>query len=229
MNDALSWILDQVQGVDPVLRTLFVAVGQLLETSVLVGLVVPGDVIVIVASTGVENLAEYGALIGAAIVGSLLGESIGFALGRFLGPAIRRSAIGRRIGERNWKQAEHYVAHRGGIAVFVSRFIPVLHSLVPLTVGMSAMRYRVFICWTAPACIIWAISYTTVGYLAAESYRQLSQHMHWAGIIFAAIILGFAIIVVRVKTVIKRREEKHMSDSTERAASSPHPDRSDTA
>ena len=47
--------------------------------------------------------------------------------------------------------------------MFVSRFLPVLHSLVPLTVGMSTMRYRRFIAWTLPACLIWATAYVTVG------------------------------------------------------------------
>ena len=214
MNDALTWILDLVQSVDPVLRTLMVGVGQLLETSILVGLIVPGDVIVIVASTGVNNFAEQGALITAALAGSLAGESIGFALGRFIGPVIRRSALGRRIGEQNWLRAERYLAKRGGIAVFVSRFIPVLHSLVPLTAGMSQMPYRVFIFWTTPACLIWAFAYTSIGYLTAETYRHLAGHLHWAGIIFAATILGFAIIVSRIQKAIKRREERYMNESS---------------
>ena len=57
MNDVLTWILDVVQSVDPVLRTVLAGVGILLETSVLVGLIVPGDTIVIVASTAIGNLA----------------------------------------------------------------------------------------------------------------------------------------------------------------------------
>jgi membrane protein DedA with SNARE-associated domain len=47
--------------------------------------------------------------------------------------------------------------------VFISRFLPVLHSLIPLTVGMSTMRYRKFMAWTVPACVIWAFAYVTVG------------------------------------------------------------------
>ncbi|MBN9631101.1 MAG: DedA family protein, partial [Actinobacteria bacterium] len=85
MNDALTWILDLVQSVDPVLRTLFAGVGIMLETSILVGLIVPGDTIVLVASTAVAGPLEYAALVIAVIVGALCGESIGFALGRYFG------------------------------------------------------------------------------------------------------------------------------------------------
>src|SRR5690606_20226828 len=118
-------------------------------------LIVPGDTVVIVASTAVASPLEYWMLIIAVIVGALIGESVGFALGRFFGPRIRASRLGKRIGERNWVRAERYVARRGGIAVFISRFLPVLHSVVPLTVGMSAMTYRTFLAWTVPATTIW--------------------------------------------------------------------------
>ena len=167
-------MLDLVQSVDPVARILLSGVGILLETSILVGLVVPGDTIVLVASTAVDGPAQYIGMLVAVIVGALSGESIGFALGRFFGPKIRDSRLGRRIGITNWHRAEYYVDRRGGIAVFVSRFLPVLHSLVPVTVGMSTMRYRKFIAWTAPACVIWAVSYVTVGSVVAGGYRQLS-------------------------------------------------------
>lgn len=216
MNDVLDWILAVVQNVDPVLRTVLAGVGILLETSVLIGLIVPGDSIVIVASTAVEGLVEYFALVAVVIAGSLAGESIGFALGRFFGPRIRMSRLGARIGERNWARAEIYLARRGGIAVFISRFLPVLHSLIPLTVGMSAMRYRTFMAWTVPACIIWAFAYVSVGAAAAESYRELADRLHGAGYIFVGIIAVFLIAVIVVKKLLERAEARHMHESIDR-------------
>jgi membrane-associated protein len=210
VNDILSWILDVVQSVDPVLRTLLAGLGILLETSILVGLVVPGDTIVIVSATGVETPLQFAALVVAVIVGALAGESIGFALGRYFGPRIRASRLGRRVGEHNWVRAENYLRRRGGIAVFISRFLPVLHSLIPLTVGMSEMPYRRFMKWTVPACIIWALAYISVGALAAGSYRQLSDQLHYAGYIFVGIIVLFAVLVYVVKRVLSRVEARHM-------------------
>lgn len=208
-NDVLTAVLDAVQSVDPVLRTLLAGVGMFLETSVLVGLVVPGDTIVIVSATAVGSPVEYAALVAAVILGALAGESVGFALGRFFGPRIRHSRLGRRIGERNWVRAENYVDRRGGIAVFISRFLPVLHSLVPLTVGMSTMRYRRFMAWTAPACVLWAFAYVTVGSLAAGSYRELSQQLHWAGYVFVGVIAVFLVAVIVVKKLLERSEARH--------------------
>jgi membrane-associated protein len=212
VNEFLSWILDTVSSVDPVLRTLIAGVGILLETSILIGLIVPGDTVVIVASTAVASPAEYFALVATVIVGSLCGESIGFALGHLFGPKIRHSALGRRIGERNWGRAERYLDRRGGIAVFLSRFIPVLHSLIPVTVGMSAMRYRKFIAWTIPASVIWAFAYVSVGSAAAGGYRELAERLHFAAYIFVAVILLFAVGVFLVKKIISRSEARHMDE-----------------
>ena len=210
MNDILTWILDTVRHVDPLLRASIAGIGMLLETSILVGLIVPGDTIVLVSATGIADWSQYLAILLAVIIGSLTGESIGFALGRFFGPRIQASRLGNRLGERNWVRAETYLDRRGGIAIFVSRFLPVLHALIPVTVGMSTMRYRKFLGWTAPACILWAVAYVSVGWLAAGSYRQLSTQLHFAGYLFAGMIAAFLVIVILVKKSITRVEARHM-------------------
>jgi membrane protein DedA with SNARE-associated domain len=209
IDTVLTWVLDLVGSVDPVTRILLSGLGILLETSILVGLIVPGDTIVVVSSTAIDGPGQYIGTLAAVIIGALVGESIGFALGRFFGPRIRDSRLGRRIGITNWQRAEYYVDRRGGIAVFVSRFLPVLHSLVPVTVGMSNMSYRRFIAWTAPACAIWAAAYVTVGWVVAGSFRALQDQLHFAGYLFVAAIALFGGIVVLGKKLIARREARH--------------------
>lgn len=209
VNDALLAVLDFVQSVDPVARTLLAGIGIFLETSILIGLIVPGDTIVLVAATGVQNPVQYVALLVTVVLGALGGESVGFALGRFFGPRIRHSRLGRRIGERNWERAANYVDRRGGIAVFVSRFLPVLHSLVPVTVGMSNMPYRRFIAWTTPACVLWALLYVTFGSVAAVSYREIAGTVRYAGYLFVGAIVLFAIGIVVVKKLLERAEARH--------------------
>jgi len=215
VNEFLTWLLDTVQSVDPLLRTLLAGFAIMLETSVLVGLFVPGDTIVIIAATAVASPWE-GVVLGVAVlIGALIGESIGFWLGRFLGPRIHHSALGRRIGEENWARSERYLRRRGGPAIFISRFLPVLHSLVPLTVGMSGYPYRRFLAWTAPACVIWAALYITVASLAAGTYRELADQLHYAGFIFVGIIIVFIALMFVSKKVIERAERKHLTEGDE--------------
>ncbi|MFE2772564.1 DedA family protein [Microbacterium resistens] len=212
MDDILGWLLDAVQSVDPVLRTVLAGIAIMLETSILIGLIVPGDTVVIVAAMGVASPVEGVVLALVVVIGALIGESIGFWLGRWLGPHIRHSWVGRRVGEQNWIRSERYLQRRGGIAIFLSRFLPVLHSLVPLTVGMSGYSYRRFLAWTAPACIIWSAAYVSVASLAAGSYRELSERVHFAGYVFVGVIALFLIAIFVVKKVLEKREARHMHD-----------------
>lgn len=210
MNEFLSWLLDAVQSVDPVLRTVLAGVAIMLETSVLIGLIVPGDTIVIVAGTAVASPLEATILIVVVVLGSLAGESIGFWLGRWLGPRIRFSKLGAKVGEENWIRAELYLRRRGGPAIFISRFLPVLHSLVPLTVGMSGFAYRRFLAWTVPACTVWSILYVSIAAAAAGTYRELADQIHFAGYIFVAVIVLFLVLVYVAKRFIMSRESRHL-------------------
>lgn len=210
MNEVLDGLLGAVQNVDPVLRTLLAALAMVCETSLLIGLIVPGDSIVIVASTAVQGVGEWIALYVAVVVGSLAGESLGFAIGRWAGHRLRHSRLGRRLGERNWTRAEVYLRRRGGPAIAVSRFLPILHALIPVTVGMSPMSYRRFIAWSAPACALWAALYVAVGSGAAGSYRQLSASLHGAAYVFAGVIALFVILAIVARRLLHRAELRHM-------------------
>lgn len=201
MNELITSFLDAVSSVDPVSRTLLASLGILLETSFLIGLVIPGDTIVLIASSAITTTGQYFAMIGMVFLGSMIGETIGFFIGRRFGPQIRSSWLGRKLGVKRWEAADNYVDRRGGIAVFLSRFLPVLHSIIPLTVGMSKMRYRQFIAWTAAACVIWTGVYVTLAAVLGERYTEFSERFDWAGWVFIAIVVGF----IFVMWVIKKR------------------------
>lgn len=204
MFDFLSSFLALIESVPAWLRNLLAGVAIMLETSIFLGLVMPGDTVVLVASTGVTDWSDFLFLLIAVLIGSLVGESIGFAVGRFFGPRLRVSKLGLRIGEKNWKAADQLVAKRGGIAIFISRFLPVLHSTVPAVAGMTKMPYRIFISWTFVACAIWASLYVGVGYLARTSYDQLSGDLRIATLVGIGILLVFLVLVAISKKVLSR-------------------------
>jgi membrane-associated protein len=210
MNGFLNWLLATVHDVDPILRLVIAASAMFFETSILLGLLVPGDTVVLVAGTAVRGPVEFISLVIAVIIGSLAGETLGFTIGHFFGPRFRRTRVGQLVGEKNWVRAETYLERRGGIAVAVSRFLPVFHALVPLVVGTSPMRYRTFIAWTAPVCTAWALLYVSIGTLAAGSYRKLEGQLNGAGYILIAIIVVALAVMFFIRRALQRNEAKHM-------------------
>lgn len=204
MTDLLSGFIDLVSSVPPIWRNLLAGLFIMLETSIFIGLVIPGDTVVLVASTGVTDLGDFFFLLMAVLIGSVIGESIGFGVGRFFGPRLRTSRLGMKIGKANWEAADRLVMKRGGWAVFISRFLPVLHSVVPAVAGMTKMPYRVFIIWTFAACTIWASLYVGVGYLARTSYEQLEGNLKLASLVGIGILVVFLLFVALSKKMISR-------------------------
>lgn len=214
MNEILTDILNFVESVPPGLRTLLTGVAIMLETSALIGLIVPGDTIVLVSSTGVTTGLQFLLMVVAVVVGALVGESLGFWLGRYFGPKLRQSWVGQRVGEERWKKADRFIKRRGGIAVFISRFLPVFHSVVPLAAGMTAMPYRMFMAWTTPACIIWAFLYISIGSGAAQTYRELYETVDFAGWLFIGIIVIGILALAIAKKVLNHFAHHHDDHET---------------
>jgi len=212
VNEYIDAVINFVQSAPVGVRELLAGFFILLETSIFIGLIIPGDTVVLVASTGVQDWPDFWFLLFAVLVGSLMGETIGYTIGRFFGPKLRDSKLGRRIGEHNWELAEKLIERRGGLAVFISRFIPVLHSLVPAVAGAAGMRYRQFITFTFFACAIWASLYVGVGFAARSSYETLSGNLRWAALIGVGIILAFLGVIALVKKLLHRYSKRVTSE-----------------
>lgn len=163
---------------------LAVAVLAALEASAFVGLFVPGELAMLIGGyIAFQGRAGLVPMMIFAALGAIVGDSLGYELGRHLGPSLRRSRLGRRVGEERWERAEQYVTTKGGRAVFLGRFIGVLRALVPAMAGVSRMPYRRFLFWNALGGIIWAPGVVGLGYLAGRSYRRVEHYAGRAGLV----------------------------------------------
>jgi membrane-associated protein len=219
VNDILNWLLEGISAVSPIWRNFFAGLAIMLETSLFIGIIMPGDTVVLVASTGVSDVSDFFWLIGAVLIGSVLGESIGFWIGRVFGTRIRASKLGQKIGEKNWERADVFVATRGGIAVAISRFLPILHSLVPVVAGATKMTYKTFIIWTAGACLVWSSVYVSIGYIAKASYQEVASNFKYGAGIFIALIAVFIVIVHFGKKKISQEADKMIAEGQASRAS----------
>ena len=204
MPDIITPIIELLGSVPAWLRSLIAGIAIMLETAIFAGLIVPGDTVVLVSSTQVQDWGDFAFLLLAVLTGSLIGETIGYSIGRWFGPRLKTTRLGKRIGAENWQRAEELVEKRGGIAVFISRFLPVLHSVVPAVAGVVGMRYRTFISYTFFACLIWASMYVGVGYLARTSFDSLSSDLRIASLVGVGILVVFLILVGFSKKILDR-------------------------
>ncbi len=215
MTEFISWLFNAVHSIEPLLRDLIAFGAIFSETSLFLGLIVPGDSVVLITASSLHGIADFMGLMLFVILGSLAGESVGFYVGRVFGKKIRASWLGQKIGEKNWELGDAFVHKRGGVAVAISRFIPVLHSLVPVIAGMTKMTYRTFITWTVAACALWSGVYVSLGWAAGQAWQTLAKDAQWGGIIFAALLVLAIFAGHLVKTRVEKAAEKIAKESLE--------------
>src|SRR5918992_4610789 len=197
--DLVDRLLEALAGLSPAVLYLLTGLFTALETSALVGLVVPGDAVVLLAGTTATSPARFLALVGAAVAGSLAGESVGYLLGRRFGDRLRSSRLGRRLGAANWAKAEQFLNGRGGRAVFAARFVAVVHALLPVVAGAVRMPYRRFAGWAAAGSLAWSVLYVGAGAAAGASWRQFGERLGLAGYLILGVLVAAALLVRRAR------------------------------
>jgi membrane protein DedA with SNARE-associated domain len=157
---------------------LIVFLAAAAESALLVGLVIPGETMLlfagVLASRGDGNVGIY---MFVAVVGAVLGDSIGYEIGRHLGPRMRSGFIGRAVGDQRWERADHYMRDRGGRAIFFGRWVAVVRAIVPALAGEARMPYRRFLKWNIAGAVVVGVVHVGVGYLAGESYRVVDRYL----------------------------------------------------
>jgi membrane-associated protein len=183
---------------------LYTVVGVLLvlETTVLVGLVTPGEVVLLAAATTVSSAGEYAALAAIAAGASLAGQTGGYLLGRRFGGRIRASWGGRKIGESNWRRAEAVLRGGTGRAIVGSRFLAVVHSLVPVIAGTLRMPWGRYARYTALGAVLWGMVYVGLGSAASVAIRKSA---HLLGPTATAVVVAAVVVALIVRAVRKRR------------------------
>lgn len=183
---------------------LYSVVGVLLvlETTVLVGLVTPGEVVLLAAATTVGSTGEYLALAAIAAGASFVGQTGGYLLGRTFGGRIRASWGGRKIGEGNWVRAERVLRGGTGRAIVASRFLAVAHSLVPVIAGTLRMPWGRYARCTALGAVLWGLVYVGLGSAASIAIRKFA---HLLGPTVTTVVVVAVVVALIVRAVRKRR------------------------
>ncbi len=192
---------------------VLVFLATFLETSAFLGLLVPGETIVILGGilanpTFRTEFAEAGDLtitiqqvIIVAIVGCIAGDQVGYAIGRFGGRRLAKR-FKRLLKPERLAAAEAYYKHHGGKTVFLGRFTPFLRSLGAMVAGTSRMSYWRFLLWDVAGAVLWGVGIPMVGYIfgkyGTSSIKAIDRALRAPGFALLALAgLGLAIYLIR--------------------------------
>jgi membrane protein DedA with SNARE-associated domain len=174
---------------------LLLFLGASLESSAFLGLLVPGESLVLASGfLAARGIFAVGDLIVVVALGAILGDSLGYELGRRLGrPWLLRA--GRWVGlcAAHLDRSEAVLARHGGPTVLFGRFIGFLRALAPFIAGAARMPYHQFLLYNMLGGVLWAIGCVWLGYGLGASWQVAEQ---WLG--RASLLVGGALGLVGV-------------------------------
>jgi membrane protein DedA with SNARE-associated domain len=119
-----------------------------------------------------------------------LGDSLGYEVGRRLGPRLRTSRLGRRIGDDRWQRADAFLRRYGGRAVLLGRFTAGLRAIMPGLAGMARMRYlAVFLPWNLAGAALWGSACVFLGYAFATSLTTAGRALTYLPLALLALVV----------------------------------------
>lgn len=154
---------------------LIVFIAAVAEALPLLGWLVPGQAIIIVA--GAAAAAGYLSLttiILITIPAGILGDAVGYYIGRRYGREFLEKYGARiRITPRHLERSDQLFQKFGPFALVVARFSFLTRAVGPILAGMSKMRARVFWPVNVLGALAWSIAYAALGYAFGVSFLQL--------------------------------------------------------
>jgi undecaprenyl-diphosphatase len=188
---------------------LLVGVFAFIETGAFIGLIAPGESIVIlggvVAGQGEVSLTLLIAIVWLA---AFLGDTASFFIGRRLGREfLIRHGARVQITEERLVQVEHYMDRHGGKTIVVGRFIGLVRSLAPFIAGASKMEYRNFLPYDIIGAGAWATAFCLLGYVFSQNLEAVIEYTERGVLIFGWTV-GTVVAVVYVVRRFRKPEER---------------------
>jgi len=200
----MTWTIDSILRLAGPLVLLAVFALPALEASTLLGIVVPGELALVLGGV----LAHQGRvqLAAAVAAGAVVGDTVGYAIGRRVGERLLAHLPRRLVEPGQVERATALVRRLGGRAVFAGRFIAALRALVPGLAGVAGVPYRTFLVYNLAGGVLWATGFVLLGFAAGPAWRTAERVVGNAGLVLLGVIVAVAAAAALVR---RRRSRRH--------------------
>jgi len=202
----MTWLTDTILRLAGPLVLVVVFALPALEASTLLGIVVPGELALVLGGL----LAHQGrvplwAAVVAGAAGAVVGDSVGYAIGRRVGERLLAHLPHRLVDPRQVERATALLRRLGGRAVLVGRFTAALRALVPGLAGLAGVPYRTFAAYNLAGGVLWATGFVLLGFAARPAWRTAERVAGQAGLV----VLGTVVVVAAAAALLHRRRPGH--------------------
>ena len=194
MQAFVEEVIEWLQPAYDVAGYALVSGAMFLESGLLLGVVVPGDVILAMAGVYVaRGELSFPVVVALAVVGTAAGEMTGYWLGRRFGRSIiDRLPLADRLRPKVDKAAEA-LRRNSGKAIVIGRFATGAGGTLPFAAGVAEIPFGRFLLFAIPTILVWATALVLLGTIVGDHVETLDRIVStfgWA--VLAAIVLVIA-------------------------------------
>lgn len=164
------------------------------ETGLFAGFFLPGDSLLFVSGliiankpapfeSGLLNLIYWILLIS---IAGVIGNAVGYWFGRTAGPLLFERRETWLFKRKHLQQAHDFYEKRGGSAIILARFLPIVRTFAPIVAGVVKMDRKKFVFYNFVGSFAWVASMLTAGYILGENV--------WVKNNFEKIVIGLIVI-----------------------------------
>lgn len=141
-------------------------------------------------------------LVAVVSLAAIAGDQIGYMLGRRFGRRWFKDDA-KVLKTAHLDTAEEFFKRRGGPAIVLARFVPIVRTFAPLSAGIARYDYKSFTLWNIAGAVIWATSVTLLGSWLGH-YEFIANNID----AIAVIMVLVSVLPWGVELLKKRRQVK---------------------
>ncbi|HTN16705.1 MAG TPA: VTT domain-containing protein [Chitinophagaceae bacterium] len=164
------------------------------ETGLFVGFFLPGDSLLFVTGLMIANslspfdsnalnIPFWIALISFA---GVIGNSVGYWFGKKTGHLIYERKDTWLFKKKHIKDAHDFYEKKGGGAIILARFLPIVRTFAPIVAGVVDMDRKKFFLYNVVGSLLWVSSMVLAGFFLGE--------IPWVKHNFEKIVIGLVVV-----------------------------------
>lgn len=203
-----DWIMSN-GGLYLVLLILFI------ETGMFFGFFLPGDPLLFIAGMVIASAEEvsypfandvYNLLywIVLFLIATVAGYFLGYGFGQKFGDVLQSKKDTWLFKRKYIVTAHEFYEKKGGFAIGIARFLPIVRTFAPIVGGMVKMDIKRFTAYNIVGAILWVGGITSLGFVLGEN--------PWVNRNLEYVIIGL-VLIVTLPVIIKLISKKKIKEN----------------
>jgi membrane-associated protein len=185
---------------------LVVALMIFAESGLLVGIILPGDSLLLAAGVFAgKGKLPIGWLLVLVILAAIIGYEVGYSIGRRIGPRLFNRNDGFLFRREYIDRTREFLEKYGLVTIVLGRFIANVRTIVSAVAGASHMDRKRYLGYNIIGALLWAGGVTLLGYWLGSNVPNIDHYI--IPLVIIALLILYAITVWQLAKTPERRQK----------------------